>query len=264
VAIGSSQDEAARPGGAADLLLARGVRFCYPGTDLADPVLEDFELAVREGEFFCLLGPSGCGKTSILNLLAGFTQPDEGTIMLGGKPVNGPDADRGVVFQGDDALFTWLNAIENVEFGLKMKGLAPEQRRSIASQFLQTVNLGGHELKYPGEMSGGMKQRVQIARVLANDPLILLMDEPFGAVDAQTRAGLQDELVEIWQVTHKTVVFITHDITESIILADRIGILSKGPRSRLLRVIDNALPRPRRRSNPRFGEIWEEINALLH
>jgi len=246
------------------LLSATHVSYTYPGSKGAPPVLEDFNLTVNEGEFFCLLGPSGCGKTSILNLLAGFTQPDAGSIVLGSREVAQADADRGVVFQNEDALFSWLNALQNVSFGPRMKGLGEQQSEAIARRFIEAVHLGGHEKKYPGEMSGGMKQRVQIARVLANDPKILLMDEPFGAVDAQTRTSLQDELALIWEADRKTVLFITHDISEAILLADRIGIVSKGPRSRLLRVLDNDLPRPRRRSSPRFGELWEEINALLH
>jgi len=246
-----------------DLLVSQEVAYSYPGSGDRPPVLSGFNLAVREGEFFCLLGPSGCGKTSILNLLAGFTAPDAGSITLSGKPINGPDADRGVVFQNDDALFPWLTALDNVSFGLKMRGVAAVRRRELARDILKSVHLDGHENKYPSEMSGGMKQRVQIARVLVNDPKILLMDEPFGAVDAQTRARLQDELAVIWQRTSKTILFITHDIAEAIILADRIGVVSPGPRSHLRQVIENDLPRPRRRSDPRFGQLWEEINALL-
>jgi len=248
----------------APLLIARSVTYSYPGSRSPHPVLENFDLAVEEGEFFCLLGPSGCGKTSILNLLAGFTTPDAGTIELGGRQVTRADADRGVVFQTDDALFPWLSAQSNVSFGLQMKGLSRDERESIARRHLAAVHLEGHEQKFPSEMSGGMKQRVQIARVLANDPRILLMDEPFGAVDAQTRASLQDELAQIWETSRKTVLFITHDISEAILLADRIGIVSHGPRSRILQVIDNDLPRPRRRSDPRVGEMWERINTLLH
>lgn len=247
-----------------DLLISQNVAYSYPGSGDRPPVLSDFSLSVREGEFFCLLGPSGCGKTSILNLLAGFTMPDAGNITLAGQPIHGPDADRGVVFQNDDALFPWLTALENVSFGLKMRGIKASRRQELARDILKTVHLDGHENKYPTEMSGGMKQRVQIARVLVNDPKILLMDEPFGAVDAQTRARLQDELAVIWQRTNKTILFITHDIAEAILLGDRIGVVSQGPRSHLRQIIDNDLPRPRRRSSPRFGELWEEINALLH
>jgi NitT/TauT family transport system ATP-binding protein len=246
------------------LLIAKAVAYSYPGSRSAHPVLENFELTVNHGEFFCLLGPSGCGKTSILNLLAGFTLPDHGVIELAGQRVMGADADRGVVFQNDDALFPWLSAFKNVTFGLQMKGLSKANREKRAMDYLAAVHLIGHESKYPSEMSGGMKQRVQIARVLANDPKILLMDEPFGAVDAQTRASLQDELAQIWESTGKTILFITHDISEAILLADRIGIVSHGPRSHILEVIDNDLPRPRRRSDPRMGVLWERINELLH
>lgn len=246
------------------LLTASAVTYSYPGARSPHPVLENFELTVNEGEFFCLLGPSGCGKTSILNLLAGFTLPDRGTVELAGKRVMRADADRGVVFQTDDALFPWLSACKNVSFGLQMKGLSKAEREKRALHYLAAVHLTGHESKYPSEMSGGMKQRVQIARVLANDPKILLMDEPFGAVDAQTRASLQDELAQIWELTGKTILFITHDISEAILLADRIGVVSYGPRSHILEIIENDLPRPRRRSDPRIGVLWERINDLLH
>lgn len=246
-----------------DLLVSHEVSYSYPGAGDTLPVLSNFSLSVRQGEFLCLLGPSGCGKTSILNLLAGFTKPSSGSITLSGLSISGPEADRGVVFQSDDALFPWLSAMENVAFGLKMRHMEKRRREQLARDILKLVHLDGHEHKYPGEMSGGMKQRVQLARALVNDPKILLMDEPFGAVDAQTRAILQDELAEIWQRTNKTILFITHDITEAILLASRIGVVSKGPSSHLRRIIDNDLDRPRRRTDPRFGELWEDINGLL-
>src|SRR5262249_33853574 len=227
------------------------------------PVLSHFSINLEEGEFFCLLGPSGCGKTTVLNLMAGFLEPTSGALTLAGRPIRGPGADRTVVFQSDDALFTWLRAIDNVAFGLRMRGMPERERHAVARESLHLVHLDGQESKYPGEMSGGMKQRVQIARVLATDPKILLMDEPFAALDAQTRARLQDELVEIWRKTNKTIVFITHDIAEAILLADRIGVMTKGPGSRLGTVVPVDLPRPRRRSSPGVGEMWERINAII-
>jgi NitT/TauT family transport system ATP-binding protein len=226
-------------------------------------VLSHFGVSLTEGEFFCLLGPSGCGKTTVLNLMAGFLEPTTGVLTLAGRPIAGPGVDRTVVFQSDDALFNWLRTIDNVAFGLRMRGMPEERRHAIAREYLHLVHLDGQENKYPAELSGGMKQRVQIARVLATDPKILLMDEPFGALDAQTRARLQDELVEIWRKTSKTIVFITHDIAEATLLADRIGVMTKGPGSRLGTIIPVDLARPRRRSSPGFGETWERINALI-
>jgi NitT/TauT family transport system ATP-binding protein len=250
---------------AQDFLVARDVSYRYAARRGAQPpaVLSNFAVALTEGEFFCLLGPSGCGKTTVLNLMAGFLRPTSGTLTLAGRPIVAPGVDRTVVFQSDDALFTWLRAIDNVAFGLRMRGLPAERRHAIAREYLRLVHLDGQENKYPGELSGGMKQRVQIARVLATDPKILLMDEPFAALDAQTRARLQDELVEIWRKTNKTIVFITHDIAEAILLADRIGVMTKGPGSRLGTVVPVDLPRPRRRSSPGVGEMWEHINAII-
>jgi len=226
-------------------------------------VLSDASLEIKQGEFFCLLGPSGCGKTSMLTLMAGFIRPTSGRLVLDGKAIGKPEADRGVVFQGEDALFPWLTAFDNVAFGLKMRGIGKAERLNKAEEFLDLVGLRGQGHKYPYEMSGGMKQRVQIARVLVNDPKILLMDEPFGAVDAQTRSRLQDELVEIWQKTGKTIVFITHDIGEAVLLADRVGVMSKGPGSKIASTIEIDMERPRYRGSPAFGVLWEKINDLI-
>jgi NitT/TauT family transport system ATP-binding protein len=249
----------------AELLVAREVSYRYAARrGMAPvPVLSRFNLAVCEGEFFCLLGPSGCGKTTVLNLMAGFLKPTDGEISLAGRPILRPGVDRTVVFQGDDALFNWLRTIDNVAFGLRMRGVAQERRHAIAREYLHLVHLDGQENKYPGELSGGMKQRVQIARVLATDPKILLMDEPFGALDAQTRARLQDELVGIWRKTGKTIVFITHDIAEAVLLADRIGVMTPGPGASLGAIVPVDLPRPRRRGSSGFGEMWERINTMI-
>ncbi|WP_436644523.1 ABC transporter ATP-binding protein [Microbaculum sp. FT89] len=226
-------------------------------------VLANASVEIRQGEFFCLLGPSGCGKTSMLTLMAGFLQPTHGRLTLDGQPITKPQADRGVVFQGEDALFPWLTALDNVAFGLKMRNVPKAERYEKAEEFLKLVGLDGQGLKYPSEMSGGMKQRVQIARVLVNNPKILLMDEPFGAVDAQTRTRLQDELVEIWQKTAKTIVFITHDISEAVLLADRVGVMSKGPGSNIASIVTINMERPRHRGAPEFGAMWEEINGRI-
>jgi NitT/TauT family transport system ATP-binding protein len=253
------------PAVASDFLVAHDVTYRYAARRGIQPVpvLSHFSVGLVEGEFFCLLGPSGCGKTTVLNLMAGFLQPTAGVLTLAGRPIGGPAVDRTVVFQGDDALFNWLRTIDNVAFGLRMRGVPQERRYAIAREYLHLVHLDGQEDKYPGELSGGMKQRVQIARVLATDPKILLMDEPFGALDAQTRARLQDELVDIWRKTSKTIVFITHDIAEAVLLADRIGVMTTGPGARLGAIVPVELPRPRRRGSADFGLMWERINAMI-
>ena len=240
-----------------ELLVARDVSYRYAVRRGIEPaqVLRRFSVSLMEGEFFCLLGPSGCGKTTVLNLMAGFLEPAAGMLTLAGRPIQGPGVDRTVVFQGDDALFNWLRTIDNVAFGLRMRGMPKQRRHAVAREYLHLVHLDGQENKYPGELSGGMKQRVQIARVLASNPKMLLMDEPFGALDAQTRGRMQSELVEIWRKTSKTIVFITHDITEAVLLADRIGVMTKGPESRLGAIITVDIPRPRRRSNDRRGPL---------
>ncbi len=240
----------------------RGVSFAY-GTTSNTLVLKDLDFSAQDGEFICVLGPSGCGKTTVLRLLAGFDRPTAGEVLVRGKPVLRPGLDRGVVFQGDDSLFGWQTALDNIAFGPRMRGIPRRQADEIARNFLDVVGLAGHPGKYPSELSGGMRQRIQIARVLANDPEILLMDEPFGALDAQTRAELQDELGRIWAETRKSVVFITHDIMEAILLADRVAIMRSGPGSCVRDFVEVDLPRPRIRSHPRFGALYEQINGLI-
>ncbi|SRR5579884_148836 len=208
--------------------------------------VQDFSLVVPRNSFVCLLGPSGCGKSTLLNMAAGFIKPTSGTILIDGKPITRPGADRGVVFQ-EYALFPWYTVLENVELGPAARGIPARERRELAERFLAMVGLLEHRYKYPRELSGGMKQRVAIARTLANDPEIILMDEPFGALDAQTREALQDQLLDIWESTRKTVLFVTHSIKEAVILADTIAILAANP-GRLIQVIHNNLPRPRSRS----------------
>ncbi len=241
-------------------VLFRAVSFAY--RESAAAVLADFALELRRGEFFVLLGPSGCGKTTVLNLLAGFEHA-EGHVSVNGKPVIGPGPDRVVVFQGDDSLLGWLSTIENVEFGLLLAGVPRAERRQRAERALEMVGLAGQGAKHPAELSGGMKQRVQIARALVCDADILLMDEPFAAVDAQTRAILQDELARIWVETKRTVLFITHDIAEAITLGDRVGIMRAGPGSNIKEIATNDLPRPRRRGDASFAVMYARLEQAL-
>ena len=204
--------------------------------------VQDVSLEVREGEFVAIVGPSGCGKTTILNMVAGFIPASGGEILLDGRAVSGPGPDRGVVFQSF-ALFPWKTVLENVAFGPKMRGLRRPEREAIAREYLALAGLSHAAERYPNELSGGMQQRVGVVRALANNPDVLLMDEPFASVDAQTRMTLQEELTRIWQDRRPTVIFITHDVGEAVFLANRVVVLSKG---RVLRELDIPLPRPRR------------------
>jgi len=232
------------------------------GTDYT--AVRDFSLDIQQGEFFCLLGTSGCGKTTVLNMVAGFEPASAGQISIAGRPIVGPAADRGVVFQGDDSLYGWLTALGNVEFGLRMRGTATAERHQKAHHYLELVGLRGQDHKHPSELSGGMKQRIQIARVLANEPQMLLMDEPFAALDAHTRADMQRELKRICSTTAKTVLFITHDIDEAIILADRIGVMHAGPASKLKGIVEVKLGEAEReRTHDRFVEVYRQVHAMI-
>ena len=225
--------------------------------------VEHFDIDIEAGEFFCLLGPSGCGKTTVLKLLAGFEAPTAGQILMAGRPVTGAGRERGVVFQGDDSLFGWLTAIENVEFGLRMRHMPKTTRRERAMRYLELVGLSGQEHKYPAELSGGMKQRIQIARALVNEPTMLLMDEPFAALDAQTRALMQAELAGIWKTTRTTVLFITHDIDEAVTLGTRIGVMRAGPRSQVKGVIHVALDGARSRTDDAFLRYYKQVYEMI-
>jgi len=226
--------------------------------------VRDFSLAIEPGEFFCLLGTSGCGKTTVLNMVAGFEPVSSGDVRISGRPIMGPAADRGVVFQGDDSLYGWLSALGNVEFGLRMRGVARREREDKARRYLELVGLKGQDHKHPAELSGGMKQRIQIARVLANEPQMLLMDEPFAALDAHTRADMQRELKRICRSTGKTVLFITHDIDEAIILATRIGVMHAGPASKLKGVVDVTLSEAERdRTHDRFVAAYRQVHEMI-
>lgn len=224
--------------------------------------LESISFDVRPGEFLTVLGPSGCGKSTLIRSIAGFQPPEKGEILLGGHPVRQPGPDRIMVFQEFDQLFPWRTVKGNVTYALKLKGLSKEEREQRARQFLELVGLIGFERAFPHQLSGGMKQRAAIARSLALDPDILLMDEPFGSLDAQTRSILQAELVRIWQAVGSTVVFITHNIQEAILLGDRVLVMSSRP-GRVKRIVDNPIPRPRLPETPEFMALWHELYGLL-
>jgi NitT/TauT family transport system ATP-binding protein len=227
----------------------------------AVPALGGIDLDVAAREFVCLLGPSGCGKSTLLNIVAGFLAPTTGRVLVDGTPVTGPGADRGVVFQ-EYVLFPWLTVAGNVEFGLTLKGVSAEERRSTAARYLEMVGLRAHAGKFPVQLSGGMKQRVAIARALANSPSIILMDEPFGALDAQTREILQDELSKIQRVEHKTIVFVTHSIREAVYLADRVVVMTSAP-GRIKQIFDIKLPDVRDRFAPEFTHYEAEITRVV-
>jgi NitT/TauT family transport system ATP-binding protein len=240
------------------------VQKTYRSLQGADYVaVEHFTVDIEAGEFFCLLGPSGCGKTTVLKMLAGFEEPTGGQILMEGRPVTGASRDRGVVFQGDDSLYGWLTAVENVEFGLRMRGVARRERRERAMRYLDLVGLTGQQQKYPVELSGGMKQRIQIARALVNEPTMLLMDEPFAALDAQTRSLMQEELASLWRTTRTTVLFITHDIDEAVTLGTRIGVMRAGPGSQVKGVLDVALNGARDRTDDVFLRYYRQVYEMI-
>lgn len=249
---------------------AIGVRNITKGFDLRHrghfSALEDVSFNVQAGEFVTLVGPSGCGKTTLLDLIAGLAKPDRGQILIDGKQIDGPGLDRGVVFQ-QYALFPWKTALANVEFGLEAKGIAKAERKGRARAFLDLVGLGGFGDRYPHELSGGMKQRVAIARALSFDPAVLLMDEPFAALDAQTRETLQDELLRLWQRTGTTVVFVTHSIDEAIYLGQRVLVMASAP-GRITHALEVNLKRDDLsedlRSTPEFVRLRHDIWQLTH
>ena len=224
--------------------------------------LNGVNLDIKENEFICVVGPSGCGKSTLLNIIAGLLEPTSGNVYLDGKPIEGTGVERGVVFQ-QYALFPWRTVIKNVMFGLEMKKVPKDQAEQIARKYIKSVGLEGFEHSYPKELSGGMKQRVAIARAYAANPEVLLLDEPFGALDAQTRVQLQTELLNTWE--KKTCFFITHDVDEAIILAQRVVIMSARP-GRIKKIVNIDIPYPRTqetKSDPRFlelkAEIWNEV-----
>ena len=224
--------------------------------------LRGADLLVPRGEFICLLGASGCGKSTLLRIVAGFEPASAGRVSVAGKPVTGPGPNRGMVFQ-DYGLFPWLSVRDNVGFGPKARGLPRAEVARIADRFVETVGLTRFADAYPHQLSGGMKQRVAIARVLANDAELVLMDEPFGALDAMTRERLQDELLGIWAARALTVLFVTHAIEEAILLADRVIVMSPGP-GHIVADERILLPRPRDVASPEFNEVRRRLAAMLH
>ncbi len=235
-------------------------RFTGPAGEIE--ALRGADLHIAAGEFVCLIGASGCGKSTLLRIVAGFEEASEGQVIVAGRPVAGPGPDRGMVFQ-DYGLFPWLSVRGNIGFGPAARGLARKEVADIAERYIDIVGLRAFADAYPHQLSGGMKQRVAIARVLANDARVVLMDEPFGALDAMTRERLQDELLDLWQRTGLTVIFVTHSIEEAIFLADRVVVMSPGP-GRIVSDRRVLLDRPRDVSSPAFNELRRELSAQLH
>jgi len=238
----------------------RDLRMVFRIRGRVERVLEGISLRIRRGEIFVLVGPSGCGKSTLLRLIAGFFEPSGGSIVADGQAVRAPGRDRGMVFQSVDApLFDWLTVEQNVEFGLRMQRVRPLERRNRAQALIKAVGLAGHELKFPRELSGGMKQRVQIARALAVDPSMLLMDEPFAALDAQTRKIMQREIVRIWAEVGKTIIYVTHDIREAVLLGHRVAVMTAAPEARIKHIYDVGLPHPRDETTPEFAVLYRRI-----
>ncbi|RMF91933.1 MAG: ABC transporter ATP-binding protein [Nitrospinota bacterium] len=236
-------------------------RFHHPPVQ----ALQGVSFQVEDGDFVCIIGPSGCGKSTTLRLIAGFEHPTEGEVLLDGERVTEPGPDRAMVFQDLNQLFPWKTTLKNVLYPLQINRLYKNEAERVATakRYLRMVGLEENfDQAFPHQLSGGMKQRVAIARALALDPKVLLMDEPFGSVDAQTRTTLQQELLRIWEATQKTIIFVTHNIEEAIILGTRIIVFGTNP-GRILEIFDNPLSRPRLPSDPVFGEFWETLFALL-
>jgi NitT/TauT family transport system ATP-binding protein len=238
-----------------------GVNKIFTSHDHDVVALKDINLVIPQGQFVCLLGPSGCGKSTLLNAIAGFALPTSGNITADGKRVSGPGPDRGMVFQ-EYALFPWMTVAQNIQFGLEIKGLGKSASEKIVSDLLQKLGLTEFRSRFPKDLSGGMRQRVAIARVLALDSPIMLMDEPFGALDALTRRNLQDELLRIWAELAKTVIFVTHSIEEAIYLADRIVVMTYRPGTVKRDVMVN-LPRLRDPASADFNALKRELGQLV-
>ena len=260
--------ERAGPGRSPAKIVVSGLALDYVNADTGASyrAVENLDLVVAADEFLCVLGPSGCGKSTLLSAIAGFIRPAQGSILMDGKPIQGPGADRGVVFQ-EYALLPWMTVLDNAALGLKLRGVPKRQRYEEARRFLAIANLHGAEHKYPHELSGGMKQRVAVARTLANTPEVMLMDEPFAAVDAQTRMVLQEELVRISASSRLSVLFITHSVEEALFLGDRVAVMTPGP-GRIRTVVKVPFDRESRNwaalnANPEFGSMRDDLLALV-
>ncbi len=244
---------------------AEGIRKEYPAKNGGNvEALGGIDMEIEDGEFFSIVGPSGCGKSTFLEIVAGLIKPTSGSIYIDSMQIKGPGHDRGIVFQGY-ALFPWRTVTGNIAYGLEEKGIAEHERQKICNEYISLVGLSGFENHYPHQLSGGMKQRVAIARALAYNPDILLMDEPFAALDAQTREILQGELLRIWDETKKTVIFVTHNIEEAIFLADRIAVMSARP-GKIKHIIDVPLSRPRieeQRTSEELMKIRQEVGKFV-
>jgi nitrate/nitrite transport system ATP-binding protein len=230
--------------------------------------LDDINLDIEPNTFVSIIGPSGCGKSTLLNIIAGLSEPTRGSVLIDGVPIHGPGPDRGVVFQ-NYALMPWMTVLDNIRFAIETVNpkLSKSRQTAIAQDYIELVGLSGTEQRHPHELSGGMKQRVGIARALAIDPQILLMDEPFGALDALTRGFLQDEVERIWEQQRKTVILITHSIEEALLLSDKIVMMTRGPEARIAKILDVPFPRPRHRESldqqPAYHELKAEMELHL-
>jgi len=242
-------------------LIVRGVTKRFSIGDDEIEALARIDVTIDAGQFVCLIGASGCGKSTLLRVVAGFEEPTTGDVSSEGKPITGPGSDRGMVFQ-DYALFPWMTVRQNIGFGLRQRDLPRHEIEATTEEFLKLVGLERFADRYPSQLSGGMKQRVAIARVLANNASTLLMDEPFGALDALTREQLQGELQQIWTRTGVTVIFVTHSVEEAVLLADRVLVMSAGP-GRIVNDITIDLPRPRDVSSPEFNAVRRDVARRL-
>ncbi|MEQ1695091.1 MAG: ABC transporter ATP-binding protein [Hyphomicrobiaceae bacterium] len=242
-------------------IVVRGVSKIFPVPGGEVIALKDIDLSIGKGEFVCLLGPSGCGKSTLLNAVAGFSNPTTGTISVEGRTISAPGPDRGMVFQ-EYALFPWMTVAQNVAFGLEIKGMARADIKIRVDELLLMLKLSDFRDRFPKDLSGGMRQRVAIARVLALDPPVLLMDEPFGALDSLTRRSLQDELLRIWSQMKKTIIFVTHSIEESIYLADRIVVMTYRPGT-IKADVRVEIPRPRDGSTQPFNDLKRQLSVLV-
>lgn len=243
------------------MLVVDKLKKTFNTNGLEKDVLKDISFNVQDGEFMCILGSSGCGKTTLLRCIGGFESVSAGNMLVNGQKISGPDIDRMMVFQGFEQLFAWKTVEANVEYPLKINGIIKSKRQELTLKYLSMVGLENYKSYYPHQLSGGMKQRIAIARALALEPRILLMDEPFGNLDAQTRNSLQKEVLKIWSELKTTVLFVTHDIEEAIILSDRILMMS--PAGELKNIIPNLLERPRKPGGDGFADLWDLMYSQL-